>query len=104
MRPDPSLLIGKVCAAIHAGPGAFKDAPAWGTGRKKTALVAQGSTGISINRDETLSHERICKSGPLPNNAATSEIATLSSVAYLNASLWVLACKFKRKARFGPPP
>ena len=51
---------------------------AWGTGRKKTALVAQGSTGISINRDETLSHERICKSGPLPNNAATSETATLS--------------------------
>ena len=24
--PDPSLLIAKVCAAIHAGPDAFKDA------------------------------------------------------------------------------
>ena len=24
--PDPSLFIGKVCAEIHAGPDAFKDA------------------------------------------------------------------------------
>ena len=45
-RPDPSLLIGKVCAAIHAGPGAFKDALAhW---RAKYPITAFPDPGKNI--------------------------------------------------------
>ena len=59
-----------------------------GTGPGGRALVAQGSTGFSINRAKTLSHARVCQSAPLAKKVAVSKIATFS-LAHHTASLCV---------------
>ena len=56
--PDPSLLIGKVCSAIHAGPDAFKDAKAqW---RAKYPVTAFPDPGKAFRQyDGIIGEERM---------------------------------------------
>ena len=54
--PDPSLLIGKVCAEIHAGPDAFKDAVAhW---RAKYPMTTFPDPGKNLQDTSTSSMSR----------------------------------------------